>query len=169
MNFSEFLLFWWITVSRCQSDIQNSKIWSFCKIFMKFDWFHKILWISITYMCTQYTEWSMSINFAKFDHFPRFSWISIDSSRMAELVCRTVRTQLFENLGFLLAPRLLARSRIKFTRKNVIFVKFRETVEPRNGATLRVLQRERNSNILSFWNMCMNFYDFYFDTLYSIK
>ena len=41
----------------------------------------------------------------------------------------------------LLARCLLARSRIGFSRKNVIFVKFRETVEPRNGAKFRVLQR----------------------------
>ena len=49
--------------------------------------------------------------------------------------------RLFENVRVLLAC-LLARSRIGFSRKTVILVKFGETVEPRNGAKFRVLQRE---------------------------
>ena len=59
--------------------------------------------------------------------------------------------RLFENLRLL----LLARSRIGFSRKNVIFVKFRETVEPRNGAKFRVLQR--------------HFYDFEGHTLICLR
>ena len=57
----------------------------------------------------------------------------------------------FENLGVLLA----ARSRMGCSRKNVIFMKFRETVEPRNGAKFRVLQRE--------------FYDFEGHTLICLR
>ena len=47
---------------------------------------------------------------------------------------KKLKMSLFENLGLL-------ASRMGFSRKNVIFVKFRETVEPRNGAKFRVLQR----------------------------
>ena len=69
--------------------------------------------------------------------------------------------RLFENLPLLACSLLLllaaaaARSRIGFSRKHVLFLKFRETVEPRNGAKFRVLQRE--------------FYDFAGHTLICLR
>ena len=67
----------------------------------------------------------------------------------------------FENVPLLAAAAaarcslLAARSRIGFSRKHVLFVKFHETVEPRNGAKFRVLQRE--------------FYDFAGHTLICLR